>query len=128
MVGRHARLFACMDPSVGRFEVRRKELRVEQRRPRSIARKPLPDVPEPAGIVGHRNGQIFVLRRSLRNELGQVDCAQQARSHAAWKRIADASQYRQTRPQRIGRRGMGIIGQHIQEQVRQALPRQMVGR
>ena len=76
MVGRHARLFAYMDLPVSRLEVRRKELRVEQRRLRSIVCKTLPDVSEPAGVVGHLNGQIFVLRRSLRNEPGQQDSAQ----------------------------------------------------
>jgi len=76
MVGRHARQFARMDLPVSRLEVRRKELRVEQRRLRPIVFEPLPDVPKPAGVVGHLNGQIFVLRRSLRNEPGQQDSAQ----------------------------------------------------
>src|ERR1700679_1186507 len=73
MFGRHARLFACMDLPVSRLEVCRKAPRVEQRRPRPIVFEPLPDVLEPAGAVGQLNGQIFVLRRSLRNEFGQVD-------------------------------------------------------
>ena len=50
---------------------------------------------------------------------------QQARGHATGKGLALAGDQRQPCPQRIAGGGVGVTGHSIQEQVGEAVPRQM---
>ena len=80
------------------------------------------------GIACELDCHAVELLRCLRNQFGQTDGGQQTRSYPARKTLADLAQHRQAGPQGVTRGGVGIIGQRIQKQIGQAMPRQMVGR
>ena len=68
------------------------------------------------------------LFRRLHDQFGQTDCGEQTSCHPACKGLSDLRQHRQARPQRIARRRVRVVRQGVQEQIRETVARQMIGR
>lgn len=69
--------------------------------------------------------ECFIIRTRSRDQLRQTDSAQQARGHAAGETIPAMGHHRQTSPQRIAGRRMCVVGQRVEEEVGEAMARQM---
>jgi hypothetical protein len=71
-------------------------------------------------------GQGFVFVEGARYQLRQADGVEQAGSNAPWKSFTATGDEWQSRPQRVARRGVGVVGQGVEEEIRQAMPREVV--
>src|SRR6476646_494764 len=108
------------------FDMPAKPIGIEQRKSQPVLFEPLPK-PAKERVVGRKlQGQSFVLIEAVRHQLRQPDGVQQAGRYPAGKRLPAAGQQREPRPQRIARRRVGIIGYRIEEQIGQAMARQVL--
>ncbi len=68
----------------------------------------------------------FVALEGIRHQFWQADGMQKACRHAPRESVAHAGQNRKPDPQRIGRGGVGVVGQGVEEEIRQFQPRKVV--
>ncbi|GCC43192.1 hypothetical protein chiPu_0026934, partial [Chiloscyllium punctatum] len=127
MIGRKARLVAPIHRGVGGLDMTGEALGVEQRRRRPIGCQSRFERREPRWIGGKIDRHLLVSLRRFRNQLGQADRMEQARRDPADKRVAENGQHRQASPQRIAGGGVGVDGNVVEEQVGEAMAREMVG-
>ena len=77
-------------------------------------------------IVRQIDREFLVLRLRGGDEFGQTDGAQQAGCDPAGKGVAGAGQDRQAGPERIAGCGVGVVGEGVQKEAGEPLPRQML--
>ena len=63
----------------------------------------------------------------MRDELRQAGGHEQAARHAGRERGPGSREHRNAGPERIARRRMGVVGQRVQAQIGQPVPRQVLG-
>src|SRR5438034_2503552 len=111
---------------IRRLDVPPKAVGVKEWPAFSVAGKLLPDFPQPCRVTRQLQGQRLVLVERVGNQFRQPDRAQQACRHPSRERRSHAGKYRQSCPQGIAGRGVRVVGQGIQEQVREPMPRQVM--
>ena len=77
-------------------------------------------------ICGEPQSQRFISLRIFGYQVWQSDGVQQAGGHPPCERVALTRQDWQSSPERIARRRVGVVGQGIQKQIGEAMPRQML--
>ena len=98
VVGWEAGVVAGVHGGVGGFEVAGEAVGVEQGCGEAIAFEFFAQVLEACGVVGEFDGEALVIGGRGGDELGKIDCAEQAGSHAAGEGFSDAGQHGQTGP------------------------------
>src|SRR6266568_1357409 len=124
---RVARLVDAPHLEVGALEVPDITRDVEQQMRIAIASQALLQFPEFARVRGKVDRKPLVFRRILRDRLVQPEPMQQARAEARDEMFSRESDDRDAAPQGVGAGRMRVPAAGIQEQVGQALPRQMFG-
>src|SRR6516165_4293625 len=71
-----------------------------------------------------RERLIFI--EAVGDHVGMADSIEKARGNPTRKRLTTASQYGQSRPQGVAGGAVGIVRQSVEEQVGQAMARQML--
>src|SRR5262249_38657079 len=112
---------------IGAFDIAPQSIRIEQRTCLAVGVEFLPYRGDPRGIGRELQGQSFIFVETASDEFGQADGPEQARSHAANETLSHAREHRQPDPKRVARRGMGIDRKIVEEEVGQALAREMLG-
>ena len=128
MIGRQARQMALVHSAISCLDMARKALRVEQRRRKPVALELMFDGLQSRGIPRKFDRQRFIGLRRGRDQLRQADRLQQAAGDAARERVSRLRQDRQPRPESVARRRVGVKGKRVEEQIREAVPREMFGR
>src|SRR6266536_1548840 len=124
---RVARLVDAPHLEVGALEIRDITRDVEQRMRIAIAPQALLQFPEFARVRGKVDRKPLVFRRILRDRLVQSEPMQQARAEARNGMFSRESDDRDAAPEGVGAGRVRVPAAGIQEQVGQALPRQMFG-
>src|SRR5262249_36417254 len=112
---------------IGTLDVAAQSIRVEQWTCLAIAVEFLPYRGNQRAIGRELQGQSFVFVETASDEFRQADGTEQARSHAADETLSYAGEHRQPDPKRVARRGMRIHRKIVEEEVGQAVARQMLG-
>ena len=99
---------------------------VKQRAIQPVERELFPDCSQALGIAGQCHGERFVVRRRIGDEFAKAARPQQARRHSAREGFRPAGQHRQAGPKRVAGRGVGSVGQRVQEQVGKAVAGQVL--
>ena len=110
---------------IGRFNVAAKAVGIEQRVAQSILCKLAANRLQPRRIRRQLQGQRFKFVEASGHQLRQADSMEKAGSDAAGKGLAPADDQWQSRPQRVARRGVGIIGQGVEKQISQTMAREV---
>src|SRR5262249_4303328 len=112
---------------IGALDIAPQSIRIEQRTCLAVAVESLPYRRDQPGIGRELQGHSFVFVETASDEFGQADGAEQARSHAADETLSHAREHWQPDPKRVARRGMRINRKIVEEEVGQAVARQMLG-
>src|SRR5262249_4848653 len=112
---------------IGALDVAPQSIRIEQRTCLAVSFEFLPYGGDQPGIGRELQGQSLVFVETPSDEFGQTDGADQARSHPPDETLSQAREHRQSDPKRVARRGMRIDRKIVEEEVAQAVARQMLG-
>ena len=112
----------------GAFEMARRACRVEQRESPAVARQLLFRCGKGDPVGREPEGKRFVFRKRLGDELGQTNRGQQAGGDAAGETGAFAGDQRKPGPKGVAGGRVRIVGKGVQEQVGEAMARQVIGR
>jgi hypothetical protein len=127
MIGGLPGLVARHHLDVSRFDMAGHTLAIEQGRLQTALGEALPDGGQPVrmGRQFQRGGLVtFEVRR---DQFRQSDRRQHAGRDPAGEGVTEARQDRQAGPERLDGGDVGVIGQAVEKQIRQPLPRQMIG-
>src|SRR6516162_1636683 len=112
---------------IGALDVAPQSIGIEQRTCRAIAVEFLPYRGDQCGIGRELQGHSLVFSETAGDEFGHAGGAEQARSHAADETLSHAREHRQSDPKCVARRGMRTDRKIVEEEVGQAVARQMLG-
>ena len=115
-------------PQVGRFDICGQFRRIEQCTGVAIFLQFLPQRDQALRIACQGQRRPFIFFERCRDQFRQADRRQQAARDTARKGVAAAGQNRQSRPQRVAGRGVGVAGQGVEKQVGMPVTREMLGR
>ena len=125
-VTRRAELAGAPHGGAGSLELAAESCGIEQWRGQALVAHPLTQSGKFAGRVCEPQRDGFILRQRVGHQLRQAQRMQQAACHPGRKCTAHAGQDRQTRHQRVGGRGVGVVRVRIEKQVGLAVTRQVV--
>lgn len=116
---------AFMRDRKGRFEVMLKTINIKESTSQPIGLQLLFEPPNRVRFCYQFSGQLLIVGKARRNELGQASSLKETARHTRRECLAGIGDDGQARPQCISSCRMGGIREGVEEQVCTALPSQV---
>src|SRR5579864_2936780 len=123
-----AALLAVPHRPIGFLEMARIERAVEERLREAVVAESAAQRCEQCWLLRQAQRQFLIFRGRAGDEFRQADGLQQARGNAARESVAEQGQERQPGPERIARRGVRIAIEGVEEEIGEAVTREMLRR